>query len=829
MGVNRDSTTSGYASTSASAPGIARSSGQTGLRTSTIPQYGSIESAMIGLNRGLPLFPSDAPSSLTYSPPPSTQGSVWSPVQTDFASDITVTGTSGSRVPSPLRNMATISVGVDESICPENECEVNLDGKEDLGAHSGASHPHICLWGVNGPCDSAGFATKEELNWHVKREHLLLCPDPRCTEGPFETRDLLDCHLKCAHDNVAAGKNVAFQPANLLGATPVLSGTPTPTPAIQGAPSATNTKSPEEKTLKMEMSIGISKKRCRDQLRTVLEKRIKRANGGTPRAGESPGLIRSRTPKLLESATFPIIWEHGVLPFLIEFIPKWCGPGHVISVSRGKKPNARRICIMTKREVSMARRLVIAGHVRDLLPENHRNLVTFVFSIGKVDRLVWARGLGKDMPDEICLPRNPFCYINPCMGDSIGTTAEDGDEITATLGPCVTIDGASYWLVSFHPFVEMTKTTRLVSVEHPSPMDRKKCLEESHDTLSNGDLDFRVGDLTATSGYDLNTTRISHDPYWEDTSKEPPLVVTDWALVSARGRRANLLRKFPSTTQRQETPVISMSSIVPGATVWSTGRTSGLQRGQVCDVPAYVDGSENGTGKATREWYIEEPYPYDDEDAWIRGGIGVEGDSGAAIIDCDTNSLVGQLWGRNTYYGPGPRHTYFTPIFDIFDDIQERCGQERRAQLPQYLAESERWPVYPVCRQCFDLREYLESRRCSRESLVSMIGINDDGRAGDTDNDLTSVSELATPREQSQLVRHIGPDETSSLFSGVVSPAPVHAFYSIPQGMSPYAHTLNDDDLYERCPGGNGGTLGVLPTPMGRDNNQQPAKRRRIT
>lgn len=490
---------------------------------------------------------------------------------------------------------------------------------------------------------------------------------------------------------------------------------------------------------------------------------------------------------------------------------------------------------MTKQVVSMARRLVIAGHVRDLLPGNHRSLVTFVFSTGKVDRLVWARGLSKEMPDEICLPRNPFCYMSPCMGDSIGTTAEDGDEITATLGPSVTIDGASYWLVSFHPFVEMTKTTRLVSVEHPSPMDRAKCIEESHDTLSNGDLDFLVGDLTATSGYDLSTTRISHDPYWEDSDKEPPLVVTDWALVSARSRQANLLRKFPTTNQRLETPVTTMGSIVPGATVCSTGRTSGFQRGQVCDVPAYLDGTENGTGKASREWYIEEPYPYEDEDAWIRGGIGVEGDSGAAIIDCETNALIGQLWGRNTYYGPGPRHTYFTPIFDIFDDIQERCGQERRAQLPQYLAESERWPVYPVCRQCFDLREYLESRRCSRESLVSMIGMHD-GRAGDTDNDLTSVSELATPRDQSHLVRHIGPDETSSLFSGVVSPAPVHAFYTMPQGMSPgdpelrspYAHALNEEDLYERCPGANGGTLGVLPTPMTRSSSQQPAKRRRV-
>ncbi|KAI0887066.1 uncharacterized protein GGS22DRAFT_179000 [Annulohypoxylon maeteangense] len=775
--------------------------------------------------------------SLTCSPISSYQNSVLSPTQTEFT-ELAAVGMPRSRIPSPLRNMniANMPVDVDaEYVCPRKNCASEFSSKKDLGLHFRVGHSHICLWGNNGPCDSAGFATREELNWHVKREHLLLCPVPGCTEGTFLNKEFLDYHLKLIHSIATTNRDTSIQPIDILGAT---TNAPEQSSAsCQVQTSATTPKPIEDRALKIEMSIGTSKKRCREQLKTVLEKRIKRVNGGTPKAGESSAAVGNRASKLLESATFPILWEHSILPFLIDLMPKWCGPGHVISVMRGRKPNARRVCIMTKQPISRPRKLVIAWHVLDLFPEAYRNSITFVFSVGKVDRLVWSRGLSKEMPDEICLPRNPFCYISPCMGDSIGTTAEDGDEITATLGPCVTINGASFWLVNFHPFVDASKGgIQPVSIEQPSPADRASCIDERHDILTNGDFNFRVGNLTATSGFDLKTTRISHDPYWEECGMEPPLVVTDWALVSAKGHQANMLRRFPTPLQKRETPVTSMSTVVPGASVCSTGRSSGFQRGEVCEVPAYLDGFENGTGRASREWYIEEPYPYDNDNEWISGGIGVEGDSGAAIIDYETNSIVGQLWGRNKYYGPGPRYTYFTPIFDIFDDIQERCGQERRPQLPQYRNEEDMWSVYPVCRQCFDIRES-QSRRSSRESLLSIR--MHEGRAGDIDNDLTSVSELATPKDQSHLIRHVGPDVASPSFGGVVSPAPIYSLYTVTHApspgnselRSPYAQALNEEDLYEKCPSTNEVALGkrpILPTPMARSGSQQRAKRRRV-
>ncbi|KAI1748732.1 hypothetical protein F4782DRAFT_542652 [Xylaria castorea] len=758
--------------------------------------------------------------------------SVCSPIMTESTFE-SCHGSSTPRGPSPLRH--STKAPLDVPVMPEGSmpnCN-SARGKNGLAAQR-SGHLHVCGWGGNGACESGYFATREELSWHVKREHLLECPVPGCTETTFETRDLLAVHMDWDHSNSDGLDGAACRTTDLLGAN--LAPPHGDHPADKAVASKTD---PADRILKMEMSIGISKKRCREQLKTVLEKRLRRANGPS-RSADSPGTGRSCTPKLFESASFPVIWEHGVLPFLIEFMPKWCGPGHVISVMRGRKLNTRRICIMTRRTLTTARRMVIAGHVRDLLPEPHRGMISFVFSTGRVDRLVWSRGLGKEMPDEVCGPRNPFAYHNLCMGDSIGASLDDGEETTATLGPCVIAEGGSYWLACFHPFIGATQRTFPGLIEHPSPQDRAHCMQEQHDVLDG--LNHRVGNLTATSGFDLKTTRITHDPYWEDSDKEPPLAVTDWILISSGTRQANMLRRFPNAAERRETPVTATSPVTPGGNVISTGRTSGFQKGQIGEIPAYVDGADNGTGKATREWFIEEPVENDNENEWIRGGIGVEGDSGAAIVDSDNNGIVGQLWGRNQYWGPGPRLTFFAPISDIFDDIQEKCGMLARPQLPQYRDEVDCWPVYPVCKQCFDLREYLDSRRSSRESMLSMIGFQNS--RGEHDNDLTSVSELATPKDQPSLMRHIGPkEETTSSFGGssVVSPAPVHAVCpfshaaspGVSELRSPYPQALSDEDLYESsCPQTSEVAFGKRPAilpPQGQSTTQHSDKRKRTT
>ncbi|KAM0281132.1 hypothetical protein ACHAQH_003711 [Verticillium albo-atrum] len=551
--------------------------------------------------------------------------------------------------------------------------------------------------------------------------------------------------------------------------------------------------------------------------------------------------------RLVENASFPIVWEHGVLPFLVEFVPSWCGPKHVISITRGKTQGTRRVCIMTEQPVSRARRITIASHVRDLLPETYKRTISFVFSTGAVERLVWARGLTKEMPDETCLPRNPFYFRDPCMGDSIGIEGTRAfNDSTATLGPCLVVGGGTYWLANFHPFIDAFHHTQDVAIQHPSPVDRERCMVEEHDTLPL-ELSFSLGKLTATSGLDLETTRVSHDPYWEECDKEPPLIVTDWVLISSLSRRANMMRHFPSETMPllKQDIIKDTSPITPGAVVFSTGRTSGQQRGQICEVPAYVSAESNGTGKATREWFVEEPVdeeePEDDE--WIRGGIGCPGDSGAGIVDAESSTLLGQLWGRNAYYGPGPRVAYFTPITDLFDDIQERCAQQSRPQLPAYRDDCDRYPVYPGCRRCYDLRTYLDSRRSSRESLRSMIGGAVDSERA-TRADVMSLtegpSELATPKDQSYWLRHAGTEDVGKSFHGAsygLSPAgPGNLFGSfsfsqmsgtpkVVDAKSPYGTTLNIEEIYEATADAGAGTKRqAVDLPLAR--NATPAGKR---
>jgi len=462
--------------------------------------------------------------------------------------------------------------------------------------------------------------------------------------------------------------------------------------------------------------------------------------------------------------------------------------------------------------------MIIASHVRDLLPLSYRQSSSFCFSEGEVSRLVWARGLTRDLPDEVCPPRNPFHFKHPCMGDSIGISdSEETEEATATLGPCLIVGGGPFWLANLHPFIDAVLATEEAKmVQHPSPADRDRCKEKDHDALE-GRLsdDFALGRLTAWSGFDLKTTRISHDPYWEEMDKEPPMVVTDWTLLSSSEKVANVCRRFPQEHNPllKEPLVRTIGAISPGSVVTVSSRTSGYQRGVVCEIPAYLDGASNsnGTGIATREWFIEDFSSEEDDNEWIRSGVGVPGDSGAAIVDADTNTLIGQLWGRNNYWGRGQRIAFFTPISDVLDDVQERCRLSTRPTLPQYRDEADRYPVYPSCRQCYDLRAYLDSRRSSRESLVSMIGAPP-RRGADSEHELTSTdgpSELATPKDQSYWLRQAVPEEGSSFASlnNLASPIPLSSFFGgagnpgtprITEGVrSPYATMLNDMDLYE--------------------------------
>ncbi|KAK2595566.1 hypothetical protein QQS21_006740 [Conoideocrella luteorostrata] len=754
----------------------------------------------------------------------SSAGSTFSPVLTD-SSESLMLGSRRSWCPSPLGNKARSSeqdrrcgafgVAVNQQlVCLGPQCQLSFQNDADLQTHFQAVHIHACSWDG---CLHASFTSRKDLARHVKAEHLLICPVLECSEQPFQSKRELATHIAVEHPD-CCGKD-AIKKWELPPLLPVEDEVDKPLVrseqqqqlnlGLQPAKETMNTDNKFKAVGREVIAVRAAKKRCQEQLCSVVEKKG-RKNGGAPRTADSPtNLVRSRASRFAEAASFPLIFEHAILPFLVEFIPKWSGPRHVISCTRGRTPQSRRICIMTTAMLSRTRKIIIAGHVTDLLPEKFKPLVSFVFSVGQISRAArWARGLTRELPDDIVSSaRNPYHFSTPCMGDSVGVRGDGlAAESTATLGPCLDVNGGAYWLVNSHPFLNAYQMLSTVDVEHPSPQDRGPCLGQGHDALSE-ESNFSLGRVTVTSGLDLKTTRISHDPYWEDNDLDSPLVITDWALISSNtatsaSNRANILRRFPSETQAPfleplvKSVCTRFGGIVAGANVISSGRTSGFQRGLVCESPAYVSGEENGTGKATREWFVEEPAaPWSiGEDSWIRGGIGVEGDSGAAIVDAETNCLYGQLWGRNKYWGPGPRITFFTPAVDILDDIQEKCGLQTRPKLPQTRDDADRLAVYPSCRHCYDRRTYLDSRRSSRVSMQSMINYR-----GDADNDLTSienVSELATPRDYHR--GGTGVEATGSSFVmtagspafGVTAASPF-----LGQVTSPYPQTLDIDDM----------------------------------
>ncbi|PMD58644.1 uncharacterized protein K444DRAFT_724152 [Hyaloscypha bicolor E] len=274
------------------------------------------------------------------------------------------------------------------------------------------------------------------------------------------------------------------------------------------------------------------------------------------------------------------------------------------------------------------------------------------------------------------------------MGDSIGPSTE---ECAATLGPCLKFGDQHFWLANLHVFIKLKRgeTNAQQHVLHPGLLDKHAC---GHLT---GKGHVRFGTLYAFSANDLTTTRPSSHPFWK-MFPEIPQVVTDWVLIDDYGHIEeneigdqepflNTLRMPGPGRGDPYVTVVNHSPVLPEAKVHTTGRTSGRRSGQICEIPAYLDAdASRRSTKPTREC-----------------GIGVPGDSGAPVIDSDTNFLYGQIWGRNKYWGPGPRVAYFTAISDISEDIKEKCPQlTSTLELPQRCNRERSLASELYCPEC---------------------------------------------------------------------------------------------------------------------------------
>ncbi|CAI0642229.1 unnamed protein product [Colletotrichum noveboracense] len=376
------------------------------------------------------------------------------------------------------------------------------------------------------------------------------------------------------------------------------------------------------------------------------------------------------------SKVFNKIWEEKALPCLQETMESNYEGDYSVTVQFDYVHSQRIIEVMTEIEL------------RDDISEKVEADVLHIF---KVEPMV-SLSVGFQFVEGTVEPSADTSSSAPAMredgwdgpininarnelmiGDSIGC---EGIEAAATLGPKISLNGNPGYIVSRHlfdtPSPTETKNSPILRLLHPASID---CRDDRQPEP--------IAKLHTDSGPAYMTYRPSRTlrAFTPPTIQDPPHVITDWAVfitLKTNLKMRNCLRYVP-----QEREVETNSDDIPGLflegpqlhTIQCSGRSSGLRYGVICETPAIVKHSSTGT--RTREWFVEndEGYPgMIPQGQWNTGGIGMPGDSGAAIIDMDTQRLVGQIWGRNVYGGDPriKRVAYFTHFVDIFDDIHEK-------------------------------------------------------------------------------------------------------------------------------------------------------------
>lgn len=187
---------------------------------------------------------------------------------------------------SPARAAATVAAGGSSS--------------------SSSSSRNRCSWAG---CMHLHFPSHEELVWHVKADHLLVCPAPGCVETTFVSARHVTTHLAVAHPELGLGEVKEWSLDKQKVSPPVVedaevvdnqeeeeeeeerSKMPQPTAQPldqtrmqQKKPTPPPASVPVEDPMTKELlSVATSKRKCQEQLRSAIEKRAKkRANSKHP-------------------------------------------------------------------------------------------------------------------------------------------------------------------------------------------------------------------------------------------------------------------------------------------------------------------------------------------------------------------------------------------------------------------------------------------------------------------------------------------------------------------------------------------------------------------
>ncbi|KAL3418507.1 zinc finger protein 585a [Phlyctema vagabunda] len=349
----------------------------------------------------------------------------------------------------------------------------------------------------------------------------------------------------------------------------------------------------------------------------------------------------------------------------------------------------------------------ITEGIRLLFPDGMRQSLQIALSLPSLRRTTDNNILSSES-DTPWDPRNYQYQPNPKRGASIGIYKLI--DHTATLGGYVMVDGEPQILTVNHLIPNDHNLLQApVYITHPSEQEnlgsdnwsklktwvygyqsRSKCTvcrEHSLDLLEHESDDHKfyfglkstdsqcecseakelkhlkretfqkfdcgvLGEMTLQSGERCRMSSLVDHEHW---------VEMDWALFR--------IDRWPSLKDHIKTfsQGLSFSPIVPGAEVKAIGRTSKEQTGLLSRTKSYIRFPERSTRNL--EWTIGRDSTSSVEE-WVRGGIGVSGDSGSWILDKSTNAVYGMVWGRD---GSGENtKTLFTPIEEIIADIKER-------------------------------------------------------------------------------------------------------------------------------------------------------------
>ncbi|KAL0936866.1 zinc finger protein 585a [Colletotrichum truncatum] len=389
---------------------------------------------------------------------------------------------------------------------------------------------------------------------------------------------------------------------------------------------------------------------------------------GMTSSGRNLQSIQTRLRARKETSTiFNRIWEEKALPRLVNTMDESYGRDYIITVQFDYNHSRRIVEIMTEVKLPDNVGEMIEDEVLPIFREPSNPLsVGFHFTEGKVERCAETSTDPEVMKDDGWdFPANTSVHSTLMLGDSVGY---NGGDSAATLGPGIMLNDRLGFIVSRHLFDNIpdydAENRPEFHLVHPAEIDCPK-----------GRQSRRIAQLYIHSGQAYKTQQTSRSLAWFTDNQILTQAVTDWAVcIAAEDTLAmkNCLRYAPKGIEFEDS-----SDMIPGLSmtkpqlrlICSTGRSSGLRYGVVCETPAVV--KHMSSGQRSREWYVENALGLMSTEDWNSGGIGLPGDSGAVVVDVEDQRLIGQVWGRNVYSGnPGvQRITYFTHFMDIFDDI----------------------------------------------------------------------------------------------------------------------------------------------------------------